>query len=128
MTTLDIIKAMPIDDKLKMQIVNNYDDMKPGQKSAIDHTAWTTFHAVYHELVKENLALQFEKVKQGEDHFGGDFDARAVKKAESDMQNDLQESLGKADLAIARTAMEKIVREMSAARHPLPKLEDLDKN
>lgn len=116
MKALDIIKAMPISEELKMQIVNRYDYLPPSEKLVIDHMAWSTFYNLYEETIDDNLGIQYNNVKKGTDHFGGDFYKRAADKSENQMLNDLEESLAKADLSIARKAMEQIMNEIHASK------------
>ena len=121
MTALDIIKALSTDEKLKLQLVNIYDYMKPEQRLSIDHLAWVTYDALYEERLRENLNIQYENVRKGLDHFGDDFYARALKKTDEEMTTELQESLSTADLSIARKAMEQIMKEIRAAKKTVKK-------
>jgi hypothetical protein len=116
MRALDIIKAMPIDEKLKLQIINRYDFLAPSQKLAVDYLAWTTFYDLYEETLNDNLGVQYQNVKKGTDNFGGDFYKRALEKTDHQMINELQESLTNANLSIARKAIEQIMNEIHASK------------
>jgi len=122
MKALDILKAMIPDEGLKMKIVNQYDDFSPSQKLAIDHLAWSTFYNLYNETLEENLGIQYQNVKKGTDKFGGDFYRRALEKTDNYMINEFQEALTKADISIARTAIEQIMQEIDASKKAAQKL------
>ncbi len=117
MTTQDIIKMLPIEEKLKIQILNRYESMDQYEKLSIDEMAWNTYFSFYDERLKENLGQQYDRVKKGEEKFGDDFYARALKKTEQEMQAESQESTGTVDLAAARKAMEQIMAEITASKN-----------
>lgn len=116
MTALDIIKMLPIEDKLKSQLVSKYPHLKPAEKLDFDRLAWTTYDSMREEELTENLGIQYAKVTNGEDKFGKDFYSRALKKTDEELGKEFQESGSSFDLAEARKAMEIIVREIQASK------------
>ncbi len=116
MTTLDAIKLLPIDDTLKTQLLNMYDHLDSAQKLTIQRLAWNHYDTTYGQKIEVNLEQQHEKVSKGEEQFGQDFYARAVKKAGHEMTTTAQSSLTQVDLEAARKAMKQIVGEIRAAK------------
>lgn len=116
MKTLDIIKALLTDDKLKMEVINRYDFLTPSQKLKIDSIAWTTFFDLYKTTLKCNLDIQYENVKEGKDHFDADFYKRALKKTEKQIMEEFEESLNNANISIARKTIKQIMNEIKASK------------
>lgn len=116
MTVQDIIKVLPMDNDLRMKILDNFDSMKPSKKFMITKAAWKTYMMIYEEKLDQNLELQFYEVSEGKGKLGKDFYARALKKTEHQMTKDLSKSIEAIDLAVARKTMEFIVREIEASK------------
>ena len=116
MTTLDLIKILPMDDKLRSGLINQYPHMDPSQKLDVDRMAWTTYDAMREAEIKDNMGIQYEKVRKGEEKFGKGFYERAVKKTDQELAVEMQKKSTDFDLVEARRAMEIIVREIQAAK------------
>lgn len=116
MTTIDLIKMLPIDDDTKQQVINAYPGMSAAEKLEVDRMAWTTFDAMREATIQENLGIQYEKVKKGEEKFGEGFYERAVKKSDQEITEQMNKDQSKFDLEAARKAMEIIVREIQASK------------
>lgn len=119
MEALDIIKTMPIDEKLKIEIINRYDFLNPSQKFAIDSMAWTTFYDIYNATLQSNLELQYQNVEAGKEHFGKDFYVRALKKTDKQMKDDFEKSLNEANISIARTTIEQIMNDIHTSKQKI---------
>jgi hypothetical protein len=116
MTTKDAIKQLPIEDELKLQVLRLYDYMEPDQKLIIERTAWNAYFIMQKETIQQNIELQFEKVEKGEAELGEDFYADVVKETDKEMVENVQNAKGSVDLAVARKAMQQIVKEMQDAK------------
>ncbi|HZE87300.1 MAG TPA: hypothetical protein VE090_03785 [Methylomirabilota bacterium] len=116
MTTQDVIKLLPIDETIKMQVLKMYDYMDPAQKLAIQRIAWNTYDFMSAQQVDDMVELQLDKVREGDGKLGIDFYDTALKHADQQIQKELQESSGAVDLATARQSMEQIIREMQEAK------------
>jgi len=122
MTTLDLIKMLPMDEKVRAQLLSKYPQLDPSQKLDVDRMAWTTYDAMREATIEENLGIQYEKVKKGEEKFGDGFYERALKKTNQELAAEMQKNSSDFDLSEARKAMEIIVREIYASKnHKLKK-------
>jgi len=116
MTTKDAIKMLPLDDKLKIQLLNMYDYMEPDQKLTIEVLAWRSYFLLQEEKLDANLVKEFEAVEKGSAHLGKGFYADVVAKTDQQELKDNAETASKVDLAAARRAMEQIINEIHAAK------------
>jgi hypothetical protein len=118
MTTKDVIKMLPIDEKLKIQVLNTYDYMEPGQKLMISRLAWKTYFFRYEGAIEKNTELQWEKVKEGKGKLGKEFYEDVLKETNHELTLKADHSLQSTDLAAARQAMQQIVDEIRASKKP----------
>ena len=116
MTTKDAIKLLPMDDKVKVQLLNMFDYMEPEQKRTIERLAWRTYDFMYSQKIQENIQQQFKEVEEGKAHFGKDFFQEVTKKTKREMGKQTGELTGAVDLAAARRAMEQIMDEIRASK------------
>ncbi len=116
MTTKDAIKLLPLDEKLKMQVLNMYDYMEPEQKLTVEVIAWKTYFLLHDEKVQMNLEKELAAVEAGEAPLGTDFYNHVLKKTDQQEKKDLSSQTENVDLAIARRAMEQIINEIRASK------------
>lgn len=114
--TKDLIKILPFDEKFKTDLFNQYDYLDPDQKFAIVRLLWETYDALYELRLEENTRLAFLKVETGEEKLDKEFYNRVREQTEKEMQTESVQSVEGADLAAAREAMEKIIREIRASK------------
>lgn len=105
-----------MDDVVKTQILTLFDQLKPDQRVQIARIAWNAYDALFDQVLDANLDLQFEKVGKGEEHFGKDYYAKALRKTEKDMTTNLEQTISQVDLIDARRAMERILKEIESAK------------
>jgi hypothetical protein len=113
---MDLIKFLPMDEAVRTQMLNLYDHMKPDKQANIARIAWNAYYLLFDQQLQANLQLQFDQVLHGQEHFDKEYYARALKKTEKEMTESFQKTVESMDLAIARKAMEQIVKEIRAAK------------
>lgn len=116
MTTKDAIKLLPIDESLKLQILNTFDYMDNEQKMKISRIAWKTYDYLRQSQIDFNIEKQLDKVENGQAELGPVFGEEVLKQSEQDMKAHLSEKSGAVDLETARQAVQKIIREMEDAK------------
>lgn len=116
MTTKDVIKLLPIDEALRIQVLNVFDYLEPDQKLSIERIAWKMYDMMEEEQIELAVQEQYDAVKEGKAELGKQFYAEAVQKAEQQMTKHISTETAHSDLEAARLAMHKIVSEISAAK------------
>lgn len=114
MKTKDAIKMLPIEEKLKIQILNSYDFLEPDQKLAISRLAWKTYFFLYEESLDENTELQLQKVRDGKGELGKEFFEDVLTETNKELTKKIDLSSQTTDLASARHAMQQIIDEIHA--------------
>lgn len=115
-TTKDIIKIMPFDEKFKMELLNEFNFLDADRKFNIEQALWDAYDNFYELKLKENTKLAFLRVQNGEEEFDKNFHKRIAEKTEKDMQGEAVQKTEQTDLAAARGAMEKIIGEIRASK------------
>jgi nicotinate-nucleotide pyrophosphorylase len=125
MTTKDAIKLLPLDEKLKLQILNMFDYMSPEQRLTIARIAWKTYDYLQAQKVDIDIEKHIEKSIEGQSDIPMDenFYSSILKEANNEMTKEFHEKSGAIDLANARKAMQQIVEEITASKHIKKKTE-----
>ena len=116
MTTKDAIKLLPIDEKVKVQILNLYDHMEPAKKLTVQRIAWKMYDLARLDKIDADIQREYDEVKKGQAELGGNFYKNVVKKANQELQQDISGSSQQTDLAAARRAMEQIINEIRSPK------------
>ncbi len=116
MTTKDAIKLLPIEDKLKMQVLNMYDYMEPAEKLTIERLAWKSYFLSHDMKVQENTIREFADIEEGKAALGKEFFEDILKKTDHDDTKTMADTNTNVDLAAARRAMEQIINEIRASK------------
>ena len=116
MTTKGAIKLLPLEDKLKMQVLNMYDYMEPDQKLTIEVIVWRYYHYTQQQELEKVVEEQLEAVEEGTAQLGESFGKAIRDKATHNHDKHISEKASEVDLAAARQAMERIMQEIQAAK------------
>lgn len=115
-TTKDIIKILPLEATLKASLLAEYDTLDPDRKLAIADTLWETYDTLFNLKLEENIKLALLQAKDTKETLGKDFYQRIREQTEKEMQQEQAVSVETVDLSAARSAMEKIIKEIQAAK------------
>ena len=117
MTIPNIIKLLPLEEQEKVDMINVYENGTKEQKNAIVDLAWKSYFAIYNKKVNDYANEEMREIQEGKD---GSLDeqiyARALKKTSQEMNGEMDKTLQKTNLDIARNAMKQIMTEINAAK------------
>lgn len=116
-TAKDIIKILPFAEDFKSSLLERYDSFTPDQKFNIGRILWRLYDEYYEIQINKHVGLQFLQAKEGKEKLDPSFYKRAKQKTDEEMDREVPEKVGEADLTAARTAMEKIISEIRATKH-----------
>lgn len=116
LTTKDIIKIIPFDDKFRDELLRDFDGLDSDRKFDIEQAIWDAYDLLYEFKLKENTQLAFLKAENNEENLDGDFYKRIREKTDKEMQELSIDKVEQSSLDEARKAMEIIVREIQAAK------------
>lgn len=116
MTTKDIIKILPLEDASKNELLNEFDSLDSDQKFYIEQAIWDVYYEFFDLKMQANLEIALADAKEGQEKLDKEFYNRVREQTEKEMQAESTQTIEGADLAAARTAMEKIIREIRASK------------
>ncbi|QQS43278.1 hypothetical protein IPM65_03895 [Candidatus Roizmanbacteria bacterium] len=110
LNTKTIIQTLPLDDKLKQDILSKWDTMDQDLRYEIENLVWEAYYEFEDLKVDENILKNFEKAKQGEIPLNGDFYDTAVKGTEESKTQELHQSADSVELAAVREKLEQLMQ------------------
>ncbi len=112
-TTLDIIKMLPLEKEFQKRLHEQFDKLTPDQKFEMEQLLWDAYDAIYDLKLQENLNLAFAKVKSHEETLDKDFYARTKQETEKQMETEFLKNTSGFDITNIRSRLESIVKEES---------------
>lgn len=116
MTTKDLIRFLPLEESYREKLLADYDTMDDTKKFQIDVLMWSTYDKLHDVQLQQNLQLYWEKAGMGEEKLDSEFYKRVKNLTEQELASQFMTSHDEASLGEARAAMEKIVKEIRAAK------------
>lgn len=116
MQTKDIIKLLPLDEKFKMELLNEFDFLDPDEKFEIEQVLWKAYRDLYEAKLKDNMQLALQKAGNNQEKLDKGFYKRIREQTDKELEEEERQTIEQTDLFAARTAMEKIVKEIRAAK------------
>ncbi|MBI2074504.1 MAG: hypothetical protein HYT83_01560 [Candidatus Levybacteria bacterium] len=115
-TTKEIIKLLPFEDKFRLELLEKFDSLNPDQKFNMEQILWDAYFALYKLKLDENLQLAFLRAKENQEKLDKDFYKRVEEQTEKELSENTIEVTEEVDLEAARKAMEKIIKEIRATK------------
>lgn len=115
-TTKNIIKALPFDERFKMELLNEFDFLTPDQKFTITRLMWDTFQAIFTIKLDENMQKALQDVEEEKEKLNNTLYNKVRQRTLQQLENDLEANLSNIDLAAARHAIETIIDELKIFR------------
>ena len=73
LTAKDIIKILPFDDKLRNDLLSQFDTLDGDDKLSMVRKLWDGYNILYQLQLKENTQLALLEVAEGKQTFDKDF-------------------------------------------------------
>lgn len=87
-----IITILPMDDKIREKLLNEFDSYEPVRRAALSKVLWDTYDLLYEFKLQQNLQIAFEKAKKNEEKLDEDFYARVHEQTQKDMNKETLET------------------------------------
>ncbi len=113
LTTLDVIKLLPLDDELKKLLLSEYNGFDEDKKFEIEQVVWTAFDTLHQLKLEENVRLALEKMGQNSGKIDPKFYEQIKTQTEQEMIISQHHEVSEVDLNTARKALESILQENS---------------
>jgi len=110
LNTKTIIQSLPLDDKLKQDILSKWDTMDRDLRYEIENLVWEAYYEFENLKVDENIQNNLQKAKQGEVPLNADFYETAIKGTEETKTVELHQSADSVELAAVRGKLEQLMQ------------------
>ena len=111
MTTLNIIRMLPLDRKIQVKLLEGFDKLDSDKKFALEEIVWGTYEAIYKLKLQENIGLALLRAKSNQEKLDEDFYKRAKQQTEKDMETDFSQSAAKTNISDVSTKLESIIHQ-----------------
>lgn len=108
-TTKEIIKILPFEEKFRNGLLESFDSLNPDQKYHIERVVWNFYEALYNLKLQENLETAMINVRKGSADVDEEFYGKIKKQTEEEMTKSFYQGTADADLTKIRTKLEEIL-------------------
>lgn len=113
-TTKDIIKILPIEAVLKMQLLNEFDVMDPDRKDELIEIVWDSYIAIFQLKLEENIRLALARAEKNQEDLDKDFYKRIREQTERELLSEDTEKATTVNLQHARDELQKLLDRPSS--------------
>ncbi len=110
LNTKTIIQSLPLDDKLKQDILSKWDTMDQDLRYEMENLIWEAYYEFEDLKVDESIQKNLERAKQGEVPLNADFYTVAVSGIEETKNQELHQSADSVELAAVREKLEQLMQ------------------
>lgn len=110
-TTLDIIKFLPLEKKFQADLITKFDTLTPDQKFDIEQMVWNTYEVVYKLKLEENTKIAFLKAEERQEKLDESFYARIKDQTVKEIESDFFKDTAQSDILDIRAKLEKIMQK-----------------
>jgi beta-glucosidase/6-phospho-beta-glucosidase/beta-galactosidase len=111
LTTLNIIKILPIEEQNKQELLANFDTYSREKKFLIEQIVWGVYDALFKSTLEEKLELGRLEAEKNNRELGPDFYDKMRKEAEEEIMSQSVSAVEKVDLDVARQQLASVISE-----------------
>lgn len=113
LTTKNIIKILPLDQKMKEDMLANFDSYPSERKFLVEQIVWEAYDDFFMLRLEENLMLGRLEAQERKKELGPDFYQRMRKKTEEEIMSQSVAAAEKLDLDVAREKLATVLSDQS---------------
>jgi hypothetical protein len=119
LTAKKIISFLPFPDDYKKTLLGEYDSLPKEEQLRISDIVWEFYFDYYQLKIQENFNKGIVEANEKGEQLGESYYEKVIDQTQEEMDQLAQSSGETADLSEARTSMERIIREINAAKIPI---------
>lgn len=109
LTTIDIIKLLPLDEDLKTDLILRFDKLTADQKFNFERLVWNSYDGIYMLQLQKNIETGLLDVKLKKEHLDNEFYTRMRQKTEIEMSKGTMAVLNNDELTHVREKLQNIL-------------------
>ena len=118
-TTKTIINYLPFDSDYKLDLLEKYDSLPFDEKAKVSDMVWDLYSDLYKLRIQENYDKAIAEAEEKGEKIDKNFYGKVLEMTREEVGKQLISAGESGDLGEARRSMEKIIKEMKAAKMPL---------
>jgi len=111
LTTINIIKILPLEEVFKAQLLKQYASLNADQKFAIEQLVWNGYADFFELKLQENIRLALEQAKNKNGKLDKGFYDRVRAQTEQEIQEFSTATTAKIDLTSTREKLEELMKK-----------------
>lgn len=116
LTTREILQLLPMDEDFRKELLETFDSASEEQQFRLSLVAWQQYYAYKNLKLKENIQVNLAKPASDTDAPDEDFFKKVEEKTGKELTSETTTAASATKLDEVRKAMEKIVKEIQAAK------------
>lgn len=116
LTTKTIINFLPFESSVKLDLLEKFDSLSQPEQAEISDLVWGIYYDLYETKVRENFNKGIAEAEKNGTEPDKTFYGKVLEETNKEMLAKLSSSEDSVDLSEARASMEKIIREINAAK------------
>lgn len=109
LTTLNIIKMLPLEASLKQQLLDGWDKMNPDRKFAVEQFIWNTYFSLYNLRLQENMQKGMLRAQENKEQLDAGFFQRMREQTEKELSEEQQVTVTDTELNDVRSKLQQLM-------------------
>lgn len=109
-TTLDIIKFLPLSKDFQTKLLDQFDKMNPDQKFALEEIIWDAYEAIYKLKLQENIKLALLNTKDSNIKMDENFYINIKAETTKQIESGLYKNTADVDISQIRKKLEELIK------------------
>lgn len=109
LTTEDIIKILPIDEAMRVDLLARFASLDYEAKFEVEQIVWRSYHALYDMKLEENIQNELEKTGTSAIALDDDFYSKIRKQTEDEMAKGAYAGTTSSDLDSVRSKLKTLI-------------------
>lgn len=114
--TKTIINLLPFEPSAKLDLLEKYDSLPREEQLRISDLVWETFYDLYEIKIKDNFDKAIQEAEKNGEKPDQSFYGKVLERTDKEISDLLSSAADSTDLSVARKSMEKILKEIHAAK------------
>jgi hypothetical protein len=109
-TTLDLIKALPLDGAFRKELLDSYESLDEERKFKIGRILWAAYDVLFEAKLSRNLAIAFDEAANNQEKLDKNFYNRVRDLTEQEMDKVSAEDIEATSLDITRDKLQELIK------------------
>lgn len=110
-TTKDVIKILPMDERFRLSLLTEFDDMHPDEKFQMERVLWDVYGQYYTFRLQQNMQKALLKAEKNEAQLGPKLFSKVRIQTEEELKRESMTKVETVDLHEVRERIQNLMKE-----------------